>query len=558
MAGPEHHEHAARGRPARVAGGERVAGERAVGGGRLAGSEPVRPQRAHGHRPRRAADDHGTFGSSLGWSLAGTVLPGVGLLQTRARFVGIVLLTVFVLGLVAVGVGALMVPDRLLELVVQPTILTAGWVAVAVFGLAWIGSIVATHLLRRPARPPRWQRLVGSLAVSLLALVVALPSFVGARSLYDTGQLVNSVFGQEGAVPAGDDDEEEFGNATDSWANKPRLNVLVLGGDAGADREGTRTDTVILASINTRTGDTVLFSLPRQTARMPFPAGTDLHRAFPNGFTDGDPLNQNYALNAIYGSVPRLVKSERLDRAEDPGAEALKLAVGEALGLRVDYYAMVNMEGFIELVNALGGITVNINTPVPVGGKNPTRIGGSDGFPPDRWLVPGPDQHLNGADALWFARGRYRTDDYARMSRQRCVIQAVVQQVRPATVLANYEALTKAGRNIVATDMPNRQAPRMVTLALRVKDAALSSVSFEDGKDGFSTTHPDWDATRERVQAAITAPPPEPVTPDPDDPDASADPGAPAEAGAIADPDASAEPTASASPRAEPTASAYP
>ena len=125
--------------------------------------------------------------------------------------------------------------------------------------------------------------------------------------------------------------------------------------------------------------------------------------------------------------------------------------------------------------------------------------------PPDRWLSPGPNRHLNGVDALWFARGRYGevTGDYARMARQRCLIQALVEQTSPTKVLTNYEALTRAGRNIVHTDVPNRLLPALLTLANRVRAQPLTSVSFENGKDGFSTTNHDWDLVRGRVQAAI-------------------------------------------------------
>ncbi len=178
--------------------------------------------------------------------------------------------------------------------------------------------------------------------------------------------------------------------------------------------------------------------------------------------------------------------------------------MGEALGLEVDYYAMVDMDGFIEFINALGGITVNINKPVAVGGVT------SDNIPPDRWLPPGPDQHLNGVDALWFARGRYGTTDYERMSRQRCVIRAVVKQVQPTTVLANYEALSKAGKNIVLTDVPNTVLPAFLDLALLMQGQPMRSLSLENGKDGFSTEYPDWDLVRDMVEDTLRTPTPTP------------------------------------------------
>ena len=507
--------------------------------------EPSSPRSAG--RPGRRFVSPWAFPASLGWAAAGTLLPGLGLTRTRWRPLGLVMMALTVLLVVGGGLTAWLAPNVALSILVLPHLLTVAWVAVAAFGVVWAGSIVATHLLMRPPGVSLGQRLLAGLVVGLLVLVVAAPSFAGARAIRDTSLLINDVFGNEGAEVDTAGGSEQFGNAIDPWANKARLNVLVLGGDSGADRVGTRTDTVILASIDTKTGNTVLFSLPRQTQRIPFPPGSALAAKWPRGFTSGVVNDQEYSLNAIYDNVPAQAPDAIPAGVEDPGAEVLKLGVGTALGLKVDYYAMVNMEGFVEFVNALGGITVNVNTPVPVGGKNPTNEGGNDGFPPDRWLVPGPDQHLNGSDALWFARGRYRTDDYSRMSRQRCVIQAVVKQANPTTVLTNYEALSKAGRQIVSSDVPNKRLPAMVALALRVKDGTMTSVSFENDKDGFRTSNPDWDLVRQRVQAAINPPPPPSVAP--------ATP-APTSPSAQPTPTASGHPSASATPSQGPATSA--
>ena len=111
-----------------------------------------------------------------------------------------------------------------------------------------------------------------------------------------------------------------------------------------------------------------------------------------------------------------------LGPSDNEGADVLKLSVGEALGLKLHYYVQINLAGFAQLVEALGGITVNINYPVPVGGNDDKKI------PPSRYLEPGPNRKLNGTDALWFARGRYKvpTADLARQARQRCTIKAIV------------------------------------------------------------------------------------------------------------------------------------
>lgn len=447
--------------------------------------------------PRRRATEGRTFGRSLGWPVVGLLWPGAGLLASKYRFLGAIMVGVTALvATLAVGL-AVFARGAFLSLAVQPGFLTAVWVAVVVVGIAWAFTLAITHLSHRPFNPPAWQRIVGSVWVGILSMVLLVPSFFAAGKIYETASFVKDVFSGQQAAPI------PRGNFGDPWAGQARVNVLILGGDSGNNRDetlGARTDTVIVASIDTSTGNTVLLSLPRQTQRVPFPEGSPMAEKWPNGFTDGTPNNAEYFLNAIYNNVPAALGEGALGDVKNPGAEVLKQAVGTALGLDIQYYVLVNMDGFKEFIDALGGVTVNVNKPVPMGGKNHGLPGDT---PPSRWLAPGPNQHLNGQDALWYARGRYGTADYERMQRQRCVIQAVANQAKPEVVLANYEALTRAGRNIIETDVPAASLPAFSELALRVKGRPMRSVSFENGQLGFSTVRPDWDLVRQRVQEAL-------------------------------------------------------
>ena len=89
------------------------------------------------------------------------------------------------------------------------------------------------------------------------------------------------------------------------------------------------------------------------------------------------------------------------------------------------------------------------------------------------------------------------------MDRQRCVIDAVIKQANPANMLARYEDIAKAGKDIVKTDMPREVLPLMVDLSLRVKDGNVRSVVFKHGVDGFSSPNPDFAQMRQRVKAAL-------------------------------------------------------
>ena len=120
------------------------------------------------------------------------------------------------------------------------------------------------------------------------------------------------------------------------------------------------------------------------------------------------------------------------------------------------------------------------------------------------YLKPGPNQKLNGRSALWYARGRYGSDDFARMDRQRCVINAIIKQANPTNMLARYEDIVKAGKQLVYTDMPREVLPLMVDLSLRVKDGNVRSVVFKSGVAGFHSSNPDFALMRKRVKAAIS------------------------------------------------------
>ncbi len=441
---------------------------------------------------RRALAPNEDFRRAVAFTIAGTALPGLGLIAARRRIVGSVVLGLFVATVLALGIYAAADTQGFLANFVNPAQLRTLAVVLPAVAVVWVGIVVASHLSLRGAVTAA-QRFTGGVLVGFLAFAVAAPMAVAARYSYDTATSVNAVFKSDKTTksatrPTLQATQTAKGQPKpqDPWADKPRLNVLLLGGDAGRGREGTRTDTVILASIDTKTGDTTLFSLPRNTGRMPFPAGSPLRRYYPNGFTNGDGNSADYFLNAIYDTVPRQVPGNVLGETDNLGADALKLSVGAALGLQVDYYVLINLQGFSKMVDALGGVRLNVNTYIPMGGNTDL------GIPPKEYLEPGPNQKLNGRKALWYARGRYGSDDFARMDRQRCVINAIIKQANPANMLSRYEDIAKAGKQIVFTDMPQEVLPLMVDLSLRAKNGNVRSIVFKHGVDGFLSPNPDF------------------------------------------------------------------
>jgi polyisoprenyl-teichoic acid--peptidoglycan teichoic acid transferase len=450
-----------------------------------------------------AAQPQRSFRQTVLLTIAGTLVPGVGLIAARRHVAGLIIFGLFLTAILALGIYASVDRQALLSLAVDPEVLRGIGVTLVIVGLIWVGVIIATHLALR-GRVNQAQRATGGILVGILAFAVAAPMAVASIYSYEQASLVGTVFKSEKESKSATrptltalSSDPMDPTPEDPWADKPRLNILLLGGDADKNRTGTRTDTVILASINTATGNTTLFSLPRQTGRMPFPQSSPLHRYYPNGFTDGSGGNPEYFLNAMYRDLPLQVPKDVLGETDDLGADALKLSVGAALGVKVDYYVLINLQGFTKLINALGGIRVNVNTYVPIGGDS------DSGVAPSEQISPGANKKLKGREALWFARGRYGSDDYARMERQRCVVNAIIRQANPANVLTRYEDIAKAGKQIVKTDMPQEVLPLIVDLSLRVKDGNLRSIVFKNGVNGFSTVTPDWEQVRGRVKVAF-------------------------------------------------------
>ncbi|RBY96927.1 LytR family transcriptional regulator [Blastococcus sp. TF02-8] len=453
-----------------------------------ADTAPVAPEhegRASGRGARRAPR---SFGAALGWTVLGAILPGTGYLAAGRRRLGGVVLGVFLLlvaGVVWLATGGRRFTART---AVDTDVLLGATVGIGVLALLWAVVVVTGYRMLVPRGTGRGRHVLGGLLVALLVAGVAGPAVLAGRFVMTSRDLIDDVF-------ADDRESATVPDTPDPFGSKERVNVLLLGGDGGVGREGVRTDTVIVASTDTETGDTTLFSLPRNLENLPFPADSPLREVYPDGFEAGS--ESESLLNAVYRNGPA-EHPDILGPTDDPGADFLKLGVGEALGLDIDYYVLVNLEGFSRLVDALGGITVNVNYYVPINGDPGTRE------LPDDYIEPGPNQEMDGYTALQFARGRFGLTDYDRMARQRCTIQAIVDAADPVTLLQRYQELAATTEDIVSTDIPRSVLDDFVDLAFLVKDADLRSVVFD--QQVIDPAYPDYDRVRQLVQEALQPP----------------------------------------------------
>lgn len=459
-----------------------------------------RSRRAQGARRARLQsrrnERNQRYGRFIGFTALGSLIPGTGLIAAGKRRIGTTVLVILaVLAVLALAVVVLIPPTELASYGGDRQMMLIVGTALAAGAAAWLLIAVGSHRSLEPDGLPTGKRLAGAFVVILCASVVVAPMAVGSKYAFTQRDLVGNISSSGGSNTTPDMD------LADPWADKPRLNVLFLGGDAGEGRTGLRPDTQILASIDTDTGATTMISLPRNLQGFPFPEGTPLADAYPNGFTGGgNPLE--WMLNAVYPNVPR-DHPEVFEGVGDPGADATKWAVEGALGIDVDYFILVDLAGFEAVVDALGGITVNVPRDIPWGNKS---LPDGSCTQANGYIEQGENQHLDGFDALWFARSRCGSDDYERMERQRCVMNAIVDKADPATLLSQYQSLASAAGDIITSDVPADLFPALIELMTKVRTQPLESLTLDNeffGSMGTTSSDPDYDQLHARIQEIL-------------------------------------------------------
>jgi LCP family protein required for cell wall assembly len=228
----------------------------------------------------------------------------------------------------------------------------------------------------------------------------------------------------------------------------------------------------------------VLIGLPRNMADFPFAEGSVMDEQFPDGFDcEGCYLNgvSTWAQDNV----------ELFGKSENPGTDATIMAIEGITDLKINYWAMVNLEGFKDIVDAVGGVTLDVRQPIPVGGLGTDVTG---------YIQPGV-RKLDGHDTLWYARAREGSDDYSRMARQKCVMNALLEQVSPQQAIRNFGDLAKASTETLSTNMPASEMDRFIPLAMKARDQKVATLSLVPPL--INTADPDIDLIQEKVAEAI-------------------------------------------------------
>lgn len=363
--------------------------------------------------------------------------------------------------------------------------LWAAALALTFYAVVWLVLTLDTLRLVRLVRAgPRARPMIAVLTTAVMLLVSGTAGY-GAYVATTASGFLSDVF---------------VAGPTEPPVNG-RYNILLLGGDAGADREGLRPDSISVVSIEAATGQATMISLPRNLRNVPFSAGSALGALYPDGYGSIDGCDTDACiLNSIYTEAElkrSFLYPDAAAQGSSPGIEATKEAAQGITGLKIQYYVLIDMQGFSDLVDALGGVNIDVQNRVPVH-KDETFT--TVAF----WFEPGM-QHMDGYHALWFARSRHGTSDYDRMNRQRQLQEALLAQASPANVLTQFQGVAKAGREVVKTDVPQGMLGYFVNLASKTKTLPIEGVALTPD-NGVDPDNPDYAQITALVDAALAPP----------------------------------------------------
>ncbi|MEZ5099063.1 MAG: LCP family protein [Thermoleophilia bacterium] len=461
--------------------------------------------------------------------LLSALVPGAGHLYAGSRWRGAALLGLTAAVAAVAAVGLVRGPDWIVAQLVRPGVLLVLLALNGVLLLVRAHAVVDAYRVarRRSPRPLRRERTgervvyrrerargsrLGGLRLAAIGLIVAFtaaPHVIAGYYAYSADDVITSVFAADGddSSPALPDDvvlaaptpaspvsavsrsaietvaacqrgecrataqaspaAVETGPArrrsqARSWEERGRVNILLLGGDAGYGRSGLRTDTMMVASIDVQTGSAAIFGIPRNLVQVPLPSR--LARVYGHRFQE--------ILNALYAYG--VEHPQQFPGGKDPGATALKEAMAQLLGIPIDYYALVDLRGFVGIVDALGGVDLVATDRVQ------DRV--SPPGPGEPWIridvQAGKSYHLDGRTALAYARSRWASSDFNRMRRQRCIVSAVAEEASLTKLLRAFPRIAEELKRNVTTDVPRGEVAGLLRAVARLDTSRSAAVSL--------------------------------------------------------------------------------
>jgi LCP family protein required for cell wall assembly len=321
-------------------------------------------------------------------------------------------------------------------------------------------------------------------AVRLIGLLGLLAFLAGGAAAYvgyfePVVAVMHEGTGQVVSRPAPSD--PQLSPSPDTGSGRRRMNILLLGSDTDAKFGGVYgTQVMMVVSIDQRRKDVTMLSIPRD----------------------------------LWVQIPGHGMGKIGTAYHEGGLALARQTVEDNFGIPIDYYAWVGLEGFIKVVDTLGGVDVDVTHPI-VDDRYPDDINSADPYAYRRLYIPAGPQHLDGMRALEYVRSRHGDlqGDFGRSARQQQVLQAVRSKLRGRAVIANLPQLAADLRDSIRTDLTLTDLARLALLADQLRDKPVQRyvlsppVYSRDGwsRDGQQIVIPDWPAINALVTSVILA-----------------------------------------------------
>lgn len=371
--------------------------------------------------------------------------PGGGQLYNHQPRLAAVFALPIVILLIVLALAAVIFRADLLPMLLDAKVIVA-LLAVDGLLLVWrLASMLQAHRRRARLRPGRMGTQITALLVLVTVVMHAAPAGYGLKVL----ETLDVISADQDVTSGGDDGALMFRGsagvplpappASSEPESHERTNILLVGVDSGSGRNHALTDTMLVVSLG-RGSDPAMISIPRDLVNAPLPDGT-VYPAKLNSLLQTASANPaSYGL----GAVP-----------------TLKGTIANLLGVPIHYFAAVDMAGFRNIIDAIGGVTVVVE---PAVADPHHRL----------YLEAGPTA-MGGDLALTYVRSRYGpgNNDFVRAGRQQQIIAAVQGKLAQTNLVLALPMLLDAVQDTIATDVPEDRIPELAAL---IQEADLGSL----------------------------------------------------------------------------------
>lgn len=385
--------------------------------------------------------------------------PGLGQAYLGARGVALLFAAPVLLLMLIVAAALVVSAGRLPNEILSATFLTAVLVlnvALMSWRMAAIGLAGLARQTGRPRAGLRYRLATIGLVLVLLATTVGMHAWVGSLVGGLNSTLDDVFVGNRGEPDRGPLNQPDY-----RWNGTERINFLLLGIDSGVGRDEALTDTILVVSVDPLAQTAVMISVPRDTGYVPLP-----NRSV---YRDGVYPKKINELSTEAGLSPSDWCPDLPRTNTTCGLRTLERAIGLYVGVPIQYYANVDLQGFVDLIDAIGGVELCLEGTMvdpEYGGPTWSRVGIE---------LPAGCQHYDGTHALAYARirkgwielpdgTREPQNDFKRAERQQTLLLQLRHDIAEADLIFELPAILRAVGRTVETDFPRSLAGDLASL----------------------------------------------------------------------------------------------